>query len=451
MKVSSDGAPKRVALYMRVSTDEQYRTGYSISDQRRTLRDHAERLGWCVVEEIVDDGYSGASPDRPGMRHIYDLAETGKIDVVLATKRDRLFRSRYYRLQMDRDMKECGVTLLSLTDTGNRIGDGVLDDFAEWEREQIAERTSNGKRSKALAGEVVGGHNRAYGYDYVTVLRGDKQTVIGYEASEAERPTVRRIFQEVASGLGIKTITARLDKEGVPTPKGGPSWKRRSIRDMIASDLYKPHAVGELREAGVSEDVSKALDAASVYGVYRFQGIPVPIPDAGIPLEIVLEARRRVENNFSPSSNGKRFWELSGGILFCSECGRRMQAHTVDTKRGYYVYYRCQAVASGKADRCSAKKQVRANKVEAEVWDAVRDLVSAQDVLLRRVRESFDAKRRELSRLDVDAAKVERDLARIEKERAKYQRAFAADAIDLRTSRHVRRNWTPSATCFGST
>jgi DNA invertase Pin-like site-specific DNA recombinase len=62
MNASGDGTPKRVALYMRVSTDEQYRTGYSIPDQRRTLHDHAERLGWRVVEKIVDDGYSGASP-----------------------------------------------------------------------------------------------------------------------------------------------------------------------------------------------------------------------------------------------------------------------------------------------------------------------------------------------------------------------------------------------------
>ena len=108
-----------------------------------------------------------------------------------------------------------------------------------------------------------------------------------------------------------------------------------------------------------------------------------------------------------------------------------MQAHTVDTKRGYYVYYRCQAISNGRTDRCPAKRQIRADRVEAEVWDAVRDLVSEQDVLLRWVRESFDAKRRELSRLDVDAAKLARDLARIEKQRAKYQRAFAADAIGL--------------------
>lgn len=84
---TNDDRPKRVALYYRVSTDEQAKSGYSIPDQRRTLREHAASKGWTVVEEIADDGYSGASPDRPGIRRVYELAEAGEVDAVLATKR----------------------------------------------------------------------------------------------------------------------------------------------------------------------------------------------------------------------------------------------------------------------------------------------------------------------------------------------------------------------------
>src|SRR5918994_6769856 len=67
--------PKRAVLYARVSTDEQAEKGYSISDQLRALRDHAAREGYDVVEEIVDDGYSGATLDRPGLLKIMELAE----------------------------------------------------------------------------------------------------------------------------------------------------------------------------------------------------------------------------------------------------------------------------------------------------------------------------------------------------------------------------------------
>jgi site-specific DNA recombinase len=148
---TDDGNSLRVALYLRVSTDEQAKSGYSIADQRRTLREHAASKGYAVIEEIEDDGYSGASPDRPGIRRVYELAEAGEIDTVLATKRDRFFRSRLYMLTTVQDLGAYGVTLVSLADTGNMVGDFVMDSFAEYEHQVIRERTVNGKLQKARA------------------------------------------------------------------------------------------------------------------------------------------------------------------------------------------------------------------------------------------------------------------------------------------------------------
>jgi hypothetical protein len=88
----------RVACYLRVSTDEQGRSGYSIPDQRCMLTEYAERQGWQIVETIVDDGHSGGDASRPGLRRVMELATKEAIDVVLATKRDRFFRVRLYRL-----------------------------------------------------------------------------------------------------------------------------------------------------------------------------------------------------------------------------------------------------------------------------------------------------------------------------------------------------------------
>lgn len=104
-----------------------------------------DRQGWVIVEEIVDDGYSGATPNRPGLSRVIELAESGKIDLAAATKRDRWFRSRIHRLMLDEDMDECGCRLVALNDTNNPIGDGVQDDYAEWERKVIAERTRTGR------------------------------------------------------------------------------------------------------------------------------------------------------------------------------------------------------------------------------------------------------------------------------------------------------------------
>jgi site-specific DNA recombinase len=69
----------RVAVYTRVSTDEQVKFGFSLDEQRRTLEAHAERMGWAVVEEVSDPGDSGADPNRPGLLRVLELAENGEI------------------------------------------------------------------------------------------------------------------------------------------------------------------------------------------------------------------------------------------------------------------------------------------------------------------------------------------------------------------------------------
>jgi site-specific DNA recombinase len=107
----------RVAIYCRVSTDEQRKHGYSIADQKRTLTEHAERCGMEVVgPPLVDEGISADNLTRPGLREIYRLAEAGEIDAAIATYRDRYFRKQLYRLMADEDLEEFGVRLMALND-----------------------------------------------------------------------------------------------------------------------------------------------------------------------------------------------------------------------------------------------------------------------------------------------------------------------------------------------
>jgi site-specific DNA recombinase len=221
---STNGRKKTAVLYARVSTDEQAKSGYSIPDQLGTLRIYAAEKDYEVIEECVDDGWSGADPDRPGLRRIIDLAQTGTVEVVVAMKRDRFFRSRLYRLLMDKDLKEHGVQLEAMNDTGNRIGDGVQDDFAEWEREQITERTTAGRREKARQGKIIAGRLPDYGFRF-----GPERD--SYEVVEEEMVVVRRIFSELASGTSVNGVCAALDADGVPPPaKGKNNWQRTFVR-----------------------------------------------------------------------------------------------------------------------------------------------------------------------------------------------------------------------------
>ena len=251
----------RAVLYARVSTEEQ-KNGFSISDQLRTLHDHAKRQELEVVEECVDDGFPGSDPDRPGLMRAMELAERGLIEEIVATKRDRLFRSRLYRLLMDRDLEEYGVSLVALNDTGNRIGDEVQDDFAEYEREQITQRTASGRREKARQGKVIAGRLPDYGYRYGAPRDS-------YEVVEEEMSVVRRILTSLASGSSVNGIAVALEAEGEPAPNGG-RWQRRFIRQCAFDDCYRPHTTDELRKLGVAPDVLETLDPGASYGAWWY-------------------------------------------------------------------------------------------------------------------------------------------------------------------------------------
>jgi site-specific DNA recombinase len=337
MPSTNGHGPKRAILYARVSTDEQARSGYSIPDQLGTLRAYAAEQGYEVKEECVDDGWSGADPDRPGLRRVMDLAQAGRAEVVVAIKRDRFFRSRLYRLLMDKDLEEHGVRLEALNDTGNRIGDGVQDDFAEWEREQITERTTAGRREKARQGKVIASRLPNYGFRFGP----DRES---YEVVEEEIVVVRRIFSELASRASVNSICTTLDADGVPpSGKGKKNWQRTFVRDCAFDDVYAPHTVEELKALGLSPKVCGELDPARLYGVWWYnrretrtvrvplrggryrkekqirkkptaEWIPVPVPASGVPREAVVRARERLEGQAKCSCSDAFLGALRGRL-----------------------------------------------------------------------------------------------------------------------------------------
>jgi site-specific DNA recombinase len=391
--------PKRVVLYARVSTEEQTK-GYSIPDQLRELRAYATREGYRVVEEAVDDGHSGADPHRPRLRRVMELAEGGAIDVVLAKKRNRLSRSRLYRLLWDQDLGDPRVKLVALDDTGNRFGDAMQDEFAEWEREEIARRPQDGLLEKCRGGLVIKRKRAAYGYRA-------SEDGNALEVSEPEMEVVRRIFRAIAGGAPVRSVRVSLEQDGIPAPSGIGRWNQTTIRNILGSELYAPHTREEVAKF-VEPGVAARLDEGTLYGLWtwntrkttrrkvwdeaagefkiRYNYAPrpreewhfVPVPDAGVPREVVEAARRSLEENArKPSRAAKRFWELTEGILRCGECGHTLRPHTSHKKSGrQFHYYSCRSRYNTGPNRgCGNRKHLRAGQIEEQVWAFVSGLL----------------------------------------------------------------------------
>ena len=130
--------PKRAILYARVSGDEQAKKGYSLSDQADSLKKWAVAEGYEILEEVADEGWSGAYLERPKLDRVRNLVQEGNISVVVVLFRDRLARGVYAQLLKEKFAKH-GTRLVALN---VQLGDspegdlqgGILDQFAAYER-----------------------------------------------------------------------------------------------------------------------------------------------------------------------------------------------------------------------------------------------------------------------------------------------------------------------------
>lgn len=152
----------RVALYARVSTDEQ-----DTDMQLRELRAYAALRGWTITAEYVDKGISGTKASRPELDRMMLSSKLGIFDAVVVWKFDRFARSTKHLLTALETFQAHAVAFVSLTegiDTSSAVGRfvlTVLGGVAELERSILIERTKAGMRNAAAKGVHCGRPRKA--------------------------------------------------------------------------------------------------------------------------------------------------------------------------------------------------------------------------------------------------------------------------------------------------
>lgn len=146
---------KRVAIYARVSTNKDQRPEVQLDE----LKKYCAARGWDVVAEIVDQGFSGKTSHRPGLKKLLALSRSRKVDVVVVVKLDRLFRSLKHLVTTLQEFKDLRIDFVSLRDQIDlTTASGVLlfhllAAFGEFELSLVRERTIAGlehARSKGI-------------------------------------------------------------------------------------------------------------------------------------------------------------------------------------------------------------------------------------------------------------------------------------------------------------
>ena len=225
------------AIYTRVSSNQQ-REAHTIASQTAALVDWAATLDLEVPQQWIfeDDGYSGATLERPGLEQVRDLAAAGDIQVVLVHSPDRLSRKYAYQVLLIEELGRHGVETRFLNGPSNATAeDQLLVQFqgmiAEYERAQILERSRRGKRHRARAGEISVLGGAPYGYRYI---RKRDDNPAAYVVIDAEARVVRDVYEHYTGmGWSIAAITRWLNEQAVPTRKVGTRWERSTVWAML--------------------------------------------------------------------------------------------------------------------------------------------------------------------------------------------------------------------------
>ena len=220
---------RMAAIYARVSSEQQ-REENTIASQTASLIEFAKGHNLEVPEEWVfeDEGYSGATLERPGLERVRDLAAEGQIQVVLAYAPDRLSRKYAYQILLIEEFARHGVeTLFVKAPQGDSAEDQLLVQFqgmiAEYER--------------AHSDEISVMSGAPYGYRY---MRKTDEAPAAYIVHEAEAGVVRRVYEMyTVQGLSIGEITRRINAERIPTRKVSARWERSTVWAVLRNPAYR--------------------------------------------------------------------------------------------------------------------------------------------------------------------------------------------------------------------
>ena len=369
----------KVAIYIRVSTDEQAKEGFSIPAQKERLRSFCESQGWEIVQEYIEEGWSAKDLDRPQMKRLLKDIKKGNIDVVLVYRLDRLTRSVLDLYLLLQTFEKYNVAFRSATevyDTSTAMGRlfiTLVAALAQWERENLAERVKFGIEQMIDEGKKPGGHS-PYGYKF------DKNfncTIIEDEAN-----IVRMIYRMYCDGFGYRSIADRLNELGVK-PRIAKEWNHISIRDILTNDIY--------------------------IGTYRWGNKVIHNNHTPIISETLFrKAQKAKEKRRVDRSRVGKF--LLTGLLHCGNCNGHKVQGTFD-KRDGKTYYRCT-----KCNRTTNEKNIL-----EPLLDEIQLLITSKEYFMSKFSDQYEQQE------VVDVSALTKELEKIKRQKEKWYDLYMDD------------------------
>lgn len=295
-----------VAVYCRVSTDEQAAHGYSLEGQREECLKYADRNGLQMMKLYVDDGYSGKNLNRPAMKELMQDMKDKTINCVIMWSVDRLTRDTIDGLMlMIQWAKQYSIKFLSVNedlDTTTIDGEMMLTirlSMAQAERRRIASRVLLGMTKRAEKGL----HNITVNlYGYQRDENGQLHII------EEEAKWVKWIFEQYIGGKGTTNIAKELNQLGIRRNQGA-RWDQHKVMMTITNLHYTGMVHWKVATAPEDSRIVR-------------QGVHEPI----VTMETYDKAQRILERRIKGTISLNSYDYVFGGIIKCGKCGGSYQA-----------------------------------------------------------------------------------------------------------------------------
>src|SRR5574344_2037007 len=223
---------KIAGLYIRVSTEDQAREGFSLKEQEKRLRAMCEYKRYEVYKIYKDSGISAKTGNyRPAFEELLQDIKDKKCNTIVVLKLDRLTRSVYDWENILKFLEEndayldCANDDINTTNANGKMISRILTSVSQQEIERTSERTKIGLAGAIKAGHIP--HHAPLGYKHE-----DKKLVINYSSKDV----VVRIFNMYHDGLSYKKISNILNDEKV---LGKTNWRDSTILNLLENPIYK--------------------------------------------------------------------------------------------------------------------------------------------------------------------------------------------------------------------
>lgn len=239
-----DGPPI-MALYLRVSTEEQAQEGFSLQAQEERGRSYCKAKDYQIYKVYIEEGQSGRTINRPKYQAM--LKDINKWDGILVLKMDRIHRnSRNFMAMMDELNKrdKLFVSMQETLDTSTAMGRFVMDiiqRIAQLESEQTGERVHMGMKQKATTDAPgILGFNAPYGYEFdegeLCIITEEAQVII-------------QMFRQYIKGKTLEKIAGHLNKKH--RTRVGKAWTRINVGYILNNPVYAGWLIwdGHLKKA----------------------------------------------------------------------------------------------------------------------------------------------------------------------------------------------------------